>query len=237
MIRAIVSPSLFAQGRLYYATGCTSKLTKLPSYRKARGQRRWSERSESWSVSHYCPAGWIYKLELYEHSRRPCSRGSLSLARSSLSEQKPVHIKSFSLTSARAKSLRSAPSVVSGGTPGQGENERESARSRRQGQLWNDERMCTNTVSILICLFVAAPHSLSVSAARTQYKKQPSHLPAFEAAAVWVSRSLCNLYALFASVAASTNKYKKLFQLLVWRHVSRKCACSFTAFLLERMTN
>jgi hypothetical protein len=108
----------------------------------------------------------------------------LSLARSSLSEQKPVHIKSFSLTSARAKSLRSAPSVVSGGTPGQGESERESARSRRQGQLWNDERMCTNTVSILICLFVAAPHSLSVSAARIQYKKQPSHLPAFEAAAV-----------------------------------------------------
>jgi hypothetical protein len=78
-----------------------------------------------------------------------------------------VHIKSFSLTSAGEKfALDSIRRQRWHTRPGR---EREKARARRQGQLWNDERMCTNTVSILICLFVAAPHSLSVSAARIQY--------------------------------------------------------------------
>jgi hypothetical protein len=47
MSRAIVTPCRFAQGRLYYATGCTSKLTKLPSYRKARGQRAGDQKGSS----------------------------------------------------------------------------------------------------------------------------------------------------------------------------------------------
>lgn len=237
MREAKVSPSRLAQSRLYYATGCTSKLTKLPSYRKARGQRRWSETSEQLHglyrlTESNCPGGFINSGFMNTPDAGALSAISLTLARSSLYQSRSRCTSRVSLSPRRAKSLRSTPSVVSNGT---GQGKRERLRARRQGQLWNDERMCTNTVSILICLFVAAPHSLSVSP--LAYNIRSSQPLASVWSRCYARLSLRNLYALFASVAASTNKYKKLFQLLVWRHVSRNCACSFAAFLLERMTN
>lgn len=104
-----------------YATGCTPKLTKLPPLVIAEpGAIRWSERSAaSWPVSHYREElpGRIYKLELYENAW--CSP----------SKQKPVHIKSFSLTSAGEKFALDSIRRRSGGTRPERERASECASS------------------------------------------------------------------------------------------------------------